>query len=48
VLGAADLPLLRPEEGISPAVDIYGRVLVRDVVGGAPVTEADLAGPGAP
>jgi N,N'-diacetyllegionaminate synthase len=48
VLAGGDLQLLRPEGGISPAVDIRGRVLVRDVVQGAPLTEADLTGPGAP
>ena len=42
-LGGADLQLLRPEGGISPAVDIRGRVLARDVAAGAPVTDDDLA-----
>ena len=38
-----DLRLLRPEGGISPAVDIRGRLLERDVTAGAPVTDDDLA-----
>ena len=42
-LTGADLQLLRPEGGISPAVDIRGRVLARDVAAGAPVTDDDLA-----
>ena len=41
-LGGADLQLLRPEGGVSPAVDIRGRVLATDVAAGAPVTAADL------
>jgi N-acetylneuraminate synthase/N,N'-diacetyllegionaminate synthase len=43
-LTGADLQLLRPEGGVSPAVDIRGRVLARPVESGAPVTDADLAG----
>ncbi|GAA2153000.1 N-acetylneuraminate synthase [Humibacillus xanthopallidus] len=42
-LTGADLQLLRPEGGISPAVDIRGRVLARDVSAGAPLTDDDLA-----
>ncbi len=41
-LDAADLSLLRPEGGISPAVDVTGRRLRRDVARGAPLTVADL------
>jgi N-acetylneuraminate synthase/N,N'-diacetyllegionaminate synthase len=41
-LGDGDLQLLRPEGGVSPAVDLRGRVLSRDVAAGAPVTDADL------
>jgi N-acetylneuraminate synthase/N,N'-diacetyllegionaminate synthase len=43
-LAGTDLQLLRPEGGVSPAVDIRGRVLARPVEAGAPVTDADLAG----
>ncbi|QGN56647.1 N-acetylneuraminate synthase family protein [Nostocoides sp. HKS02] len=42
VLSEADLSLLRPEGGVSPAVDIRGRALARDVAAGAPVTVDDL------
>jgi N-acetylneuraminate synthase/N,N'-diacetyllegionaminate synthase len=41
-LTGADLRLLRPEGGLSPAVDVRGRVLVRGVTAGAPLTDADL------
>src|SRR6478735_3213896 len=43
-LAGTDLQLLRPEGGVSPAVDIRGRVLARAVGAGAPVTDADLVG----
>lgn len=43
VLGDQHLALLRPEGGVSPAVDIRGRALVRAILAGAPVVEADLA-----
>ncbi|MCG7323093.1 MULTISPECIES: N-acetylneuraminate synthase family protein [Arsenicicoccus] len=46
-LEGTDLSLLRPEGGISPAVDIRGRVLARDVAAGAQIVDADLA-PDAP
>jgi N-acetylneuraminate synthase/N,N'-diacetyllegionaminate synthase len=42
VLTRDDLALLRPEAGISPAVDLGGRRVVREVPAGAPVTYADL------
>jgi N-acetylneuraminate synthase/N,N'-diacetyllegionaminate synthase len=42
VLTRDDLALLRPEAGISPAVDLGGRRVVRNVPAGAPVTYADL------
>jgi N-acetylneuraminate synthase/N,N'-diacetyllegionaminate synthase len=45
VLDGADLALLRPEGGISPAHDIRGRVLARDVAAGAPLTDEDLQVP---
>jgi N-acetylneuraminate synthase/N,N'-diacetyllegionaminate synthase len=41
-LSGSDLQLLRPEGGVSPAVDIRGRVLARDVAAGAAVTDDDL------
>ncbi|HET8614357.1 MAG TPA: N-acetylneuraminate synthase family protein [Actinomycetales bacterium] len=41
-LTAADVVLLRPEGGVSPGVDLTGRVLARDVAAGAPVLETDL------
>lgn len=41
-LTGADLRLLRPEGGVSPAVDVRGRVLARGVAAGAPLTDADL------
>jgi N,N'-diacetyllegionaminate synthase len=41
-LGDAHLALLRPEGGVSPAVDIRGRVVARAVGAGAPITETDL------
>jgi N-acetylneuraminate synthase/N,N'-diacetyllegionaminate synthase len=44
-LDGTDLSLLRPEGGISPAVEIRGRVLARDVAAGAPITDADLVAP---
>ncbi|MEO7753736.1 MAG: N-acetylneuraminate synthase family protein [Terracoccus sp.] len=37
-----DLSLLRPEGGISPAVEVTGRRLARDVARGEPLTAADL------
>jgi len=43
VLAEAHLALLRPEGGVSPAVDIRGRSLARDVTAGSPLVEADLA-----
>jgi N,N'-diacetyllegionaminate synthase len=43
VLREEHLALLRPEGGVSPAVDIRGRALARPVLAGAPVVEADLA-----
>ncbi|EWT07552.1 N-acetylneuraminate synthase [Intrasporangium chromatireducens Q5-1] len=43
VLNRADLTLLRPEDGISPAVDVGGRRLARAVRAGAPLTDTDLA-----
>ncbi|EWT01125.1 N-acetylneuraminate synthase [Intrasporangium oryzae NRRL B-24470] len=42
VLSEADLSLLRPEGGISPAVDVVGRVLRRGVAAGAPLLDEDL------
>ncbi|MGN6754002.1 MAG: N-acetylneuraminate synthase family protein [Intrasporangium sp.] len=42
VLTPDALALLRPEAGLSPAVDVGGRRLVRDVSAGAPLTDADL------
>ena len=45
VLDEADLRLLRPEGGISPRTDIRGRVLVRPVAAGSPITAGDLAAP---
>ncbi len=41
-LSGTDLQLLRPEGGVSPAIDIRSRVLARDVAAGAPVTDDDL------
>ena len=43
VLAEEHLALLRPEGGVSPAVDIRGRSLARDVTAGAPLVDADLA-----
>ncbi len=43
VLGPSHLALLRPEGGVSPAVDIRGRAVTRAVAAGAPITDADLA-----
>ena len=42
VLEGAHLSLLRPEGGISPALDIRGRVVSRPIPAGAPVTHSDL------
>ncbi|HKX68359.1 MAG TPA: N-acetylneuraminate synthase family protein [Intrasporangium sp.] len=42
VLDSGHLSLLRPEGGISPAVDIRGRVVARTIPAGAPVTHSDL------
>lgn len=42
VLTRADLLLLRPEVGISPAIDVGGRRLARSLSAGAPLTDADL------
>lgn len=42
VLDAGHLSLLRPEGGISPAVDIRGRRVVRPVDAGLPIVDADL------
>jgi N-acetylneuraminate synthase/N,N'-diacetyllegionaminate synthase len=44
VLAEQHLSLLRPEGGISPAVDILGRVVARPVAAGAPIREGDLDG----
>jgi N-acetylneuraminate synthase/N,N'-diacetyllegionaminate synthase len=37
-----DVVLLRPEGGVSPAVDLAGRIVSHDVAAGAPVLDADL------
>jgi N-acetylneuraminate synthase/N,N'-diacetyllegionaminate synthase len=42
VLDSGHLSLLRPEGGISPALDIRGRLVSRPIAAGAPVTDADL------
>jgi N,N'-diacetyllegionaminate synthase len=42
VLGEADLALLRPAAGIAPAVDVVGRVIVRDLRRGAPLRAEDI------
>jgi len=42
VVEGRHLSLLRPEGGISPAVELRGRVVARDIVAGAPITDADL------
>lgn len=42
VLDSGHLALLRPEGGISPAVDIRGRVVSRSIPAGGPVTPSDL------
>jgi N,N'-diacetyllegionaminate synthase len=47
VLGNEHLLLLRPEGGVSPAVDIRGRGLSRSVQAGSPIVEDDLAPTGA-
>jgi N-acetylneuraminate synthase/N,N'-diacetyllegionaminate synthase len=47
VIDGGHLSLLRPEGGISPAVDIRGRVVARGIPAGSPITEADLAPDGA-
>jgi N,N'-diacetyllegionaminate synthase len=44
VLTGDDLRLLRPEGGLSPAVELRGKVLARAVATGAPVTADDLEG----
>jgi N-acetylneuraminate synthase/N,N'-diacetyllegionaminate synthase len=41
-LGSADLALLRPEGGVSPAVDLRGRTLARQLAAGQPITPDDL------
>jgi N-acetylneuraminate synthase/N,N'-diacetyllegionaminate synthase len=41
-LAEEHLSLLRPEDGLGPAVDLAGRVLARAVPAGEPVTEGDL------
>lgn len=38
----SDVVALRPEGGLAPSVDIIGRVLVSNVRGGYPITDADL------
>ena len=43
VLADEHLVVLRPEDGLSPGVDLRGRVLARAVAAGAPLTAADLA-----
>jgi N-acetylneuraminate synthase/N,N'-diacetyllegionaminate synthase len=43
VLADEHLVVLRPEDGLSPGVDLRGRVLARAVPAGAPLTAADLA-----
>ncbi|MDV3222699.1 N-acetylneuraminate synthase family protein [Intrasporangium sp.] len=42
VLDETHLSLLRPEDGISPAIDLRGRVVARAVAAGEPITDADL------
>ncbi len=42
VLGPDDLALLRPEGGVSPAVEVTGRRVRRDVASGSPLTADDL------
>ena len=42
ILESGHLSLLRPEGGISPAVDIRGRVVAQPIPAGAPITDADL------
>ena len=44
-LSAGDVALLRPADGVGPAVDLVGRRLVRAVTGGEPLHDDDLAGP---
>ena len=44
VLEAGHLALLRPEGGMSPAVELRGRRLARAVSAGDPVTSADVEG----
>lgn len=41
-IGSADVALLRPADGIAPAVDVVGRRLVRDVPAGQPLRLDDL------
>ncbi len=43
VLDGTHLALLRPEGGISPAVEIRGRSVVREVRAGSPISEDDLS-----
>jgi N-acetylneuraminate synthase/N,N'-diacetyllegionaminate synthase len=43
LLGEQHLALLRPEGGVSPAVDIRGRTVARAVAAGSPITDDDLA-----
>jgi N-acetylneuraminate synthase/N,N'-diacetyllegionaminate synthase len=47
VLDGGHLLLLRPEGGISPAVDLRGRVVSRAIRSGAPITDADISPVGA-
>ena len=48
LLGESHLALLRPEGGVSPAVDIRGRTVARAVPAGNPITDTDLVpAPGA-
>ncbi|MDC5697652.1 N-acetylneuraminate synthase family protein [Intrasporangium calvum] len=42
VLRGEHLLLLRPEGGVSPAVDLRGLVVAADIPAGAPITHADL------
>jgi N-acetylneuraminate synthase/N,N'-diacetyllegionaminate synthase len=46
VIGAGDVVTLRPESGISPAVDLVGQVVARPVAAGSPVRTEDVAGSG--
>ncbi|MGZ4600904.1 MAG: N-acetylneuraminate synthase family protein [Oryzihumus sp.] len=44
VLAAEHLSLLRPEGGLSPAVDLFGASVTRHVAAGAPITIGDVSG----